>query len=523
MAREANGKLHTAIPDEPSAQALLIDDLLRRKLRIGDPRNAKEISEALRTRYSPAAARIDAETRGTVVEVDGPKERSEPTADTAGQRAYRRAVERLSEDLDTILKDPGNRDWVDQLTGWKSKLLVTVRGAASAATEVQDAAQRSRAFLSISQIADYARVARLIGLANDVVLPPYRRLARSLDSAGAALRILMGESLDASGLGEGGLILEVPVVDARERRGTVIRALRRLVGTGGDTSDKNAPNAYDWLLRQLAAAPELRALLREQFLAEALDGLLVNVGRQDSSALRVAASTAPLTLAQLERLQGFSEFPGAPASEALSGFFAALGLFIGAFAAAGSGARLVEFATAAPLGTEQLENGTEEGRNLRELIRWRGQLAREIDTWALEEASAPDRRRLLRRFDRALRLTDRAVDLFLEGTGERGHWGPEEHRAAIYVYLAREIATAASPLPDPDAKQPFAQANAVADRVDKVLADQFAKDFVKFIYGNPNPPRNNADLDDVLFVEDGAERALRNLARSLSPRSLYLL
>ena len=52
----------TALADRPGSK--LIDDFLRRELRVGDPRNATEIVTALRKRYVADAARLDQELAG---------------------------------------------------------------------------------------------------------------------------------------------------------------------------------------------------------------------------------------------------------------------------------------------------------------------------------------------------------------------------------------------------------------------------------------------------------------------------
>jgi hypothetical protein len=428
------------------AELKLIDDYLRRELRVGDPSSPAQIEKALRARYTQQTVQLDEESAGLAIPLEGaiglPPDLPEGAGETAGSRALAEAQRHLDADLTALVGLAAARDWVPELSGWQSSLLREVSDGAAAARFAQDAAQRERTFLAIRRLEDYARVARIVGCATPEILPPYRRLATSLDECGSVLRILMGEALGSAGLAHGGMIIQVPVTDARLRRDSLIAALRALIGASADYTPDwgRGPYSYDDLLQRIAAvgAPELRLYLRQPTLAQVVDDLLAQLQRQDPASLRRIASTAPIELLHLHRLLDIGIAIGAPASSPLSAFFQSLQLFIDAFDDNRACARLIDLALPVPLAAMQTQLPDAGVRaRLRDLINWRAEFAQEVECYAGCAPCSAGTRRLLIRLDTALHWVDRAIDFLAQGDRAGRPFGPEEIRAGVLLMDAR--------------------------------------------------------------------------------------
>src|SRR5262245_12442901 len=121
-----NGTYGTSSALEKSGPRL-VDEFLRRELRVGDPRNPREVVTALRRRYATDAARIDQESAGLPILYSqlqpmalpaGP-----PAADTPGTREERRVQADLESDLTALIDSRDNREWAPEIRGWRDTLL----------------------------------------------------------------------------------------------------------------------------------------------------------------------------------------------------------------------------------------------------------------------------------------------------------------------------------------------------------------------------------------------------------------
>jgi len=436
----------------------LIDDFLRRELRIGDPRSTQEVVTALRRRYAADASRLDQEAAGLPVRYDPqpPVVISAPAGDTPGGREERRVRGDLDSDFQALIEARDNREWAPEIRGWRDTLLREFADGAAAARFAQDPAMRDRSFFSVRKIGEFARVARLVGVMNLALNCDYRRLATTLDEAANVIRILMGEALYGAGLSEGGFIIQVPITDLRQRRDSLMLAVRRLSGAaeidddGGDWG--NAVAAYRRLLDELdrRSAPELTVYLREELLGQVVDGLIGAVSRQDPEALRQVAATAPVEIARLNRLlviaaplaeQPPPPQPLNPISAALSYFVQSLQLFLDAFEESRSGARLIDLSVPLPMAARQSDEADREGRRiLRELVSLRGEYAQEVECFLSCCGCEQTELRCQVKLDKVLFDVDRAIDLYARGEGYPPQWGDDERRAGVYSVIARNLA-----------------------------------------------------------------------------------
>jgi hypothetical protein len=431
-----NGTYSTSIA-APLSGSKLIDELLRRELRVGDPRNAREVVTALRRRYAADAARIDQEAAGLPICVEAlPSAASVSTAaaDTPGSREERRVYTDLASDLQALIDSRDNREWAIEIRGWRDALLRELAEGTAAARFAHDPAMRDRGFLSVRRLSDYARVARLVGVLNPIMNDDYRRLATTLDEGASVVRILMGEALYDAGLSEGGLIIQVPLVD-----------IRRLAGMAESTFDGDWGDdvaAYRGLLAEIdrRSAPELNVYLREELLAGILDSLVGSVSRRDSESLRQVAATAPVEIARMQRLLDIiaSRVRNEPdaLSAALATFAESLRLFIVPFRQERTAARLIDLAMPLPMAAQQLDEADGEGRGaLLALVLARGVYAREVDCFLACCGGNTDDLTLQVKLDKFLSMLDRAVDLYCLGDSQ----GLEEQRAGVFQLVANVL------------------------------------------------------------------------------------
>ena len=449
-----NGTYGTSSALEKSGPRL-IDEFLRRELRVGDPRNAREVVTALRRRYAADAARIDQEAAGLPVLYAQPQPLALPAGpaagDTPGTREERRVQADLESDLMALIDSRDNREWAPEIRGWRDTLVREFTDGAAAARFGQDPAMRDRAFLAVRRLGEFARVGRLVGVMNVALNTDYRRLASTLDDACDVIRILMGEALYNAGLSDGGVIIQVPLVDLRQRRDSLVFAVRGLAGLDdegfdGDWGDDIA--AYRALLEELDRrnVPELKVYLREELLAPILDNLVSTVSRQDPEALRQLAATIPVEIGRLNRLREIASTlrlgttVEAGVASSISKFEQALQLFIDGFARARSGARLIDLALPLPMAAQQADEEDADARRiLRDIVGLRGELAREAECFLSCCGCDVDELRCQVKLDKVLFDVDRAIDLFAQGQGRPPEWGTEEKRASIYGIVARNM------------------------------------------------------------------------------------
>src|SRR5262245_58223796 len=147
--------------DTSNSGAKMIDDFLRRELRVGDPRSPTEVVTALRRRYATDAVRIDQEAAGMPIRYDSQPVMvpTAPTsADTPGTKEERRVQANLESDLVALIDSRDNREWAPEIRGWRDTLLREYSESAAAARFAQDPAMRDRSFLAVRKLGEYARL-----------------------------------------------------------------------------------------------------------------------------------------------------------------------------------------------------------------------------------------------------------------------------------------------------------------------------------------------------------------------------
>ena len=528
----------------------LVDDLLRRELRVGDPRNPQEVVTALRKRYAADAARLDQEGAGLPIryQPEPPALPAAGSATTAGSAEEARTRLNLESDLSAIIDARENREWAPEIRGWRDTLLRELAEGTAAARFAQDPAMRDRAFLAVRKLGEFARVARLIGVTNLSLCAEYRRLAQTLDDGASVIRILMGEALYGAGLADGGLIIQVPVTDVRIRRDTLVTAVRRLSGAaevaeeGGDWGDGIA--AYGTILEELEqhSAQDLTVYLREEYLASVLDGLISSISRRDPDTLRQVAATAPIEVSRLARLLDIAlplvrpiddplslEYRERPQSGSLSYFVQSLQLFVSAFRTTRAGARLIDLAVPLAMAAGQTDEADRHSRRLlRDLVGLRSELANETDCMLACCGCDTDSLALQVVLDKILFDLDRAIDLYALGTGYPDAWGDdptrpglfsEERRASAYSFFIDQVLDEQNPIAkmlgnitSTDGKARVALGNRGPLReLLKAAATVLAK-------AQPTGNRLEMLLEETLVEQIRTEHEFSSLVGSLAPR-----
>src|SRR3954464_8910770 len=107
----------------PEPAGKLVDDWLRRELRVGDPRDPSEVSTALLTRYKPEAIKLEEESRGLSVPLGGPVWQRSDAQAAAPASPGSREIEQVQSDLEAdttrLAGSAAVREWVPEMEGWK--------------------------------------------------------------------------------------------------------------------------------------------------------------------------------------------------------------------------------------------------------------------------------------------------------------------------------------------------------------------------------------------------------------------
>lgn len=369
----------------------LLDELLRKELRVSNPRDPKEMARALRDRYQRDALRMDAENLG--LPSTAPQVLAAPVATSqAASRELDRAQANLQADLDTLVNAARNRDRRAELEGWRSKLVAELDSAAADADLAQDPGRAEQVWLTVRTLVDHARVARIVSLSAGDLKDTWRRLARTLDDGAWALRVRMGEVLAEAGVGVGGVMIQVPESELRARRDAVLEALGWLTGERTVPSDDWGDTAASLMrLRKTLAESgnrDLRGLLRENSMRTLLDGVLHAMGRNagapNPAALRGLAATLPSSVNRLRQLEraaraAVQAASGRDAGAALQAFADRLALLVDAFSDTRGDRRLVDLAVPfALIRRDQDDDATNRDR-IRDLISLRAKVQAHAD------------------------------------------------------------------------------------------------------------------------------------------------
>jgi len=422
---------------------LVLDNLMRRELKVGDPNDPIQVAQALLERYrdDPRAQAIGQEARGL------PFLQTVPTAPVvqmltaAGGAEWKQALEDIEHDLRSLTHDAILKDVTPELRGWAQAIRTALQEGYNASRFGLDPRNRDKGFAMRRQLNDYARLARLVGAHTPAMLANFRKFAQSLDEAANLLIVIMGEALANVGFGGGRYVPQVAYADLQTRRDAAIYALRNLVGSTqmayGPDEWPRGLDAYRQLNNLLDAQgqSDLRSLLVETELARTMDELVQRSGDNTSEGLRAVGSTSLLGLERFRRFIVVTRRGVSPESPALFAFLEALQLFASAFDSAG-GFRLMKIARPPILfyglyGSSGLDPADQ---RLVDIVSRRNLVADAIDCVA--GACCTTDKACLVLLDKVLYDIDRAIDLYALGFVD---FGTAERRASAYAYLIDQV------------------------------------------------------------------------------------
>lgn len=435
-------------PSSNSARQEL-DNLLRRELRVSDPRDARAVAAALMERYknSPRARAIQTEAQGLPFSTAPLVVAAVSATPSSSDGEWGQAVNDVERSLEELTTNSLLTSVLPELRGWAHAIRGLIEEGRDTVRLALDVNQRDKAFGIRRSLGDYARVARLVGAATPSVNMNYRKLAQGLDEVASVLLVKMGEVLANGSFNGGRFIMQAPFGELQARRDAVLHALRNLVGS---TQQALGPNdwprgidAYGELYRSLEeqGQSDLRALLVENEISRMMDSLIQRAARGEADGLRALGSTAQMDLQRFRRMVIVAQGIVDPESPPLTAFLFALRLFADAFSASG-GIRLLRVARPALLfyGLYGSQSGDGESRAadaiLSDLITQRGLLAQELDCRA--GCCDGDEQSFTRTIilDKLLYDLDRAIDLY--SLGKDGFSLPER-RASAYAFLINTI------------------------------------------------------------------------------------
>lgn len=436
-----NDQSYSSASSTRSPAATALDDLVRRQLRVSDPRDAQAISLALRERYVADDKALSLEAAGMPFRL-APVEVQRPVVTSTSAEVIQ-ARDDVGRDLDALLSDALLKDVAPELRGWAHSIRRTMADGLQAARFALDPWQRDQAMGARRVLGDYARVARFVGSLTSGVTRSYRALASSLDEVSSVILVCMGEAVAQSGSGGGRFLLQAPASELQARRDAVLNTLRTLVGS------RNVPlGQADWAygthaLRQVmdfldqSGMTDLRALFQESYVARLLDELVQWSTRGNAEDLRALGATAQLSLGRFRRLLLVAGNIANPQSPPLAAYFDAIHSFLDAFAS-GAGYRLPfvgrpAIAHRGLYGTGGPDDATQ---RLLEIVSLRGQLAQLLDCFGCSCTTEDVRAQLL--LDRVLFDADRSIDLYVMGTDPEGQ-GLAEQRAAACALIIDEL------------------------------------------------------------------------------------
>ena len=468
------------MPDAPattplasrSPQTVLVDNVLRRELRLSDPTDPAQMSAALLNLYPTVSDQMSRERAGFAYS-DTPSlapvalQQGGATSAEVGQ-----ARDDLERDCTTMTTSSELKDVQIELAGWARAVRQAATDGLAAGQLALDMVQFDRAISARRTLEDYARLARYVGAMSGDTSPYFRHFAQSCDVMGGLILVSMGEGLAANGVTRGSSMIRVSAGDLQSRRNAVIYSLRNLIGSveapPSDGGWPRGPEAYRNLVRHLEVSgqTDLRTLLDEAALAGSLDQLVDLAVGATSAGLRELSTASAMLVQRLQQLVQFGQTvpaaydpvtgrptpSGTPESPPLVGFVSALQLFIDAFTMASTG-RLLYLARP-PMVTYGLYGMTgpdEATQRLIQLAVWRGQLAEQVDFFAdtaSDDASALSTVLL----DLVTYRVDRAIDFYAVGVNPLGR-GDAEIRAAATGVLINTLLWP-PPLPAVQAVQP---------------------------------------------------------------------
>ncbi len=416
------------------------DNLMRRRLRISDPRDPEAVAQGLRQLFPKEGELLEREASGLPI-ISRPMQSSRPEASGPTSAELQQAHDDIDRDLKALIGNNQLKDIEPELQGWSQAIRSITAEGHAAARMALDPSSRDRAFASRRALGDYARLARMVGALTCDHNQAYRRLAQSLDEAGALILVALGESLARIGFGGGRFLLQAPASELQARRDAVINALRNLTGATAEAyGSQDWPYGLHGLRNALklldnSGHADLRALFNENSIARLMDDLLDQASAHNARGLRALGATSTVAVQRLNRLVqvvGDNIDPGSPP---LTAFLEAIHLFTDAFQSSGSGYRLLFVARppAVFYGLYGIGGQDAATQRLIAMVTERGRLAELLDCY-LGCSCCQDPAICQILLDKLLYDTDRAIDLYLQGVHPEGD-GEPEWRAAGYGLL----------------------------------------------------------------------------------------
>ena len=445
----------SSITMDRSPDAVALDNLVRRKLRVSDPNDAAQVAEALRKIYVDESHALDQEAAG-VPSLQPLRVSSTVESDSASRAELTEALDDVNRDLTSLTNNALLKDVHPELNGWATAIRSISAEGTNAARYSLDPRQRDKAFAARRQLGGYARVARYVGALTPTQSLPYRKLAQSLDEVSSVILVMMGDALANIGYSGGRFLLQVPASELQGRRDAVIFALRNLTGS---VQEGYGPNdwprgllAYRQFLNRLeeAGQTDLRSLLVENHISKVMDDLVHWTTSGSADDLRALGSTAHLALEQFQRLIRLGQRLVDPESPPLSSFFSAIQLFVDGFVNGAIGHRLLYLSRPAILSYGLYGFGEQDPatKRLLAITQARGNLANKLDCYLGCDCTT-DKVECQIKLDKILYDVDRAIDLYALGSDPQGKGEPETRAAAFGFLINQFLSTAKVNATDP--------------------------------------------------------------------------
>lgn len=432
-----------------SQRTVTVDNLLRKTLRVSDPRDPAQIAQALLARYPDEAERNRLERTGLPYSAGRPQQTADAVSAGAAGIELETARSDLERDLQCLASASQLKDIAVELGGWGRAVRHAAAEGLAAARLAIDASNHDVALAARRTLSEYARLARYLG----AVTPDggdLRRFAQSCDVLGALILVAIGEGMAAGGITRSTSLVRVAASELQARRNAVIIALRNLTGSiESSLGQEDYPRGivgYQSLVAALeqGGQADLRALLEENALAAAMDQLVDLTNGASVSNLRELATTSAILLQRFTRLIQYGRSVPVPyrrnsdrgdaESPPVLSFVAALQLFVDAFSGGGSNRLL--YVARPPILAYGIYDAADDdpSATLLELTATRGKLAKAIDCFAGCGCDTSSRRCIIV-MDFATHMLDRAIDLWAVGRGNAGDGEPERRAIAAGLLL----------------------------------------------------------------------------------------
>jgi hypothetical protein len=514
-----------------SPQSVVLDNVLRRELRLSDPRDPDQIANALLGYYPSVKDQMDRERNGFAYSDTPAMAPVAPQGRGATSSEIDQATDDLDRDLTSLTTSSELKDIRVELIGWSRAVRQAASDGLAAGALALDMVQFDRAMSARRTLCDYARLSRYVGAMSGDTSPFFRHFAQSCDVMAGLVLVTMGEGLAANGVTRGTAIVRVAAGDLQSRRNAVINALRNLTGSSeaslGQEDWPRGMEAYRNLVQQLEASgqTDLRTLLDESALAPALDQLVDLATGSTSSGLRELSTASTMLVQRLQQLLVYGQVQivppggniaiGSPESPPLTAFLSALQLFIDAFTTTSSD-RLLYLARPAIVtyGLYGMAGPDVATQRLINLAMMRGQIAEQIDCFANCGCDAATVRTEVL-LDLLLYRVDRAIDSYAVGSDPDGLGSPEIRAGATAMLINTLLADPAflgAPVPAPPALPPPGALGAALRGQLQGLAVSLQAAFAV----GPQA-RINAIAIQELGVQYRTEQQIERLVRALSP------